>query len=250
MIHFYGFILGIAIVVGIYLVEFQAKKQKIELVGFNNLIWVVLIGGILGARVHHVITDYHLYQNSWLGIFKIWQGGLSIIGAVMGGVIAIGGWLRVVKRGGKLNLSTILDLSVFGLPVAQAIGRWGNFVNQELYGLPTNLPWGTYIQLSNRLPGFEIYSHFHPLFFYEMFLMLSFAGVVWFGQNFKLFSGFTIGSGRWFVFYVFYYSFIRFWLDFIRIDKIHFLSTVFSENQVLLLIVMIIICSYWIMKKQ
>ena len=262
MIHLYGFILGLAIVIGVYLIQLQAKKQNINLPGFDYLIWVVLLGGVIGARVYHVITDYYLYQDAFWDIFKIWQGGLGIIGAVIGGVIAVWGWLKINKSNQifgwlkinkinkQLNLLTILDLAVFGLPVAQAIGRWGNFFNQELYGLPTSLPWGIYIDFINRLPGYENFSHFHPLFFYEMVLMLVFAGLVWWMVRQERFSGFSIGSGKWFLFYIFYYSFIRFWLDFIRIDKMQFFNTGLCINQVFLIIVMIIMGRYWFRKKQ
>ena len=258
MIHLYGFILGLAIVIGIHLVTLQAKRQTINIPGLSNLVWVGLLGGILGARIYHVITDYNLYQHAFWDIFKIWQGGLSIIGAIMGGMIAIWSWTKINHlhqpnhhphpNHHQLSFKKILDLAVFGLPVAQAIGRLGNFINQELYGLPTTLPWGIYIQPLNRLPSYENFSHFHPLFLYEMIFMLVFAGGVWVLAKSKRFSGFSIGSGKLFFSYIFYYSFIRFWLDFIRIDKTHFLSTNFSINQIFLIILMMGVGSYWIIK--
>ncbi|MBU2543067.1 prolipoprotein diacylglyceryl transferase, partial [Patescibacteria group bacterium] len=95
MIHLYGFILGLAIAIGIHLVTLQAKRQTINIPGLSNLVWVGLLGGILGARIYHVITDYNLYQHAFWDIFKIWQGGLSIIGAIMGGMIAIWSWTKI-----------------------------------------------------------------------------------------------------------------------------------------------------------
>lgn len=175
---------------------------------------------------------------------------MSIIGGVMGGVLSTWGFLKFHPLGKKINLIIILDLSVFGLPVAQAIGRWGNFFNQELYGQPTQLPWGIYIEPTNRLIGYEQFSYFHPLFAYEMLLLLLFAGVVWINQRKQLVSGFGVGSGKLFFSYIFYYSFIRFCLDFIRIDKTHFFNTNLGFNQVFLLILMLIVGSYWLRKKQ
>ncbi|MBT4358893.1 MAG: prolipoprotein diacylglyceryl transferase, partial [Candidatus Pacebacteria bacterium] len=151
--------------------------------------------------------------------------------------------------GKKINLAMILDLSVFGLPVAQAIGRCGNFFNQELYGLPTQLPWKIYIEPAYRLIGYEQFSYFQPLFLYEMILMLLFAGGVWWGQKQSWLSGFSIGSGRLFYLYIYYYSFIRFWLDFIRIDKTHFFNTNLGLNQAFLLLVMVITICFLRKKK-
>jgi len=249
MIHVYGLMIGIAIVVGLWLMEIQVKKQQINTNDFYQLSWVILWGGMIGARLYHVVTDFSLYQNQLLDILKIWQGGMSIIGGVMGGVLSAGLFLKFNPLGKKVDLATILDLSVFGLPVAQAIGRWGNFFNQELYGVPTQLPWKIYIEPTFRLVGFEQFSYFHPLFFYEMVLLLLFAGVVWWGQKQVWFSGFNIGSGRLFSLYVFYYSFIRFWLDFIRIDKTQFFNTSLGLNQVILILVMVVVAGFWFKKK-
>jgi len=241
MIHFYGLMIGIAIIIGLWLVEIQAKKHQIDENNFYQLFGIILFGGIIGARFYHVITEFNFYQDQLWDVFKIWQGGMSIIGGVMGGVFSAWGFLKFHPLGKKTNLNTILDLSVFGLPVAQAIGRWGNFLNQELYGKPTQLPWKIYIEPANRLIGYGQFSYFHPLFFYEMILMLLFAVGVWLNHYRQLISGYSVGSGKLFLLYVFYYSFIRFWLDFIRIDKTHFFNTNLGLNQVFLIMVMMTI---------
>lgn len=248
MIHPYGLVIGIAIVMGLWLMEIQAKKQHLKADDFYSLSWVILLGGIIGARLYHVIMEFNLYQDQLWQILKVWQGGMSIIGGVMGGVLSLWAFLKLHYLGKKVKFLAILDLSIFGLPVAQAIGRWGNYFNQELYGTPTQLPWKIYIEPAFRLMGYEQWSYFHPLFFYEMILMLLFAGVVWWGQKMTWFSGFSSGSGKLFLSYVFYYSFIRFWLDFIRIDKTQFLNTNLGLNQVILLIIMAVIGIYGIRK--
>ena len=250
MIHPYGLIIGIAIVVGLWLVEIQAKRHQINLADLHQLFWVLLLGGVLGARFYHVMVEFSYYQNQLWDVFKIWQGGMSIIGGIMGGVLLARKFLKFHPLGKRINLITVLDLAVFGLPVAQAIGRWGNFFNQELYGLPTQIPWGIYIEPANRLIGYEHFSYFHPLFFYEMILMLLFAGWVWLNHYKQLVSGFSIGSGKLFILYVFYYSFIRFCLDFIRLDKTHFFNTNLGFNQVFLLLLMIMIGGYQLIKKR
>lgn len=260
MIHAYGFIIGVATVIGLQLMEIQLQKQQVNLDDFYSVFWPALVIGFVSARLYHVLTDFYLYRDSWLDIFKVWQGGLSIIGGVMGGVGSA--WLMIAwknrnlansKKNGvgklesqKLDFLVILDSVVFGLPVAQAVGRLGNYVNQELYGLPTQLPWKIYIQPLHRLVGFENVAYYHPLFLYEMVLLLGFAGWVWWRSRQQksikkdvkkqgVVSGFEVGSGRLFILYVFYYSFIRFWLDFIRLDKMNIFMNMLGFNQILLL---------------
>jgi len=122
-----------------------------------------------------------------------------------------------------------LDLGVVGLSIGQAIGRWGNYFNQELYGLPTSLPWGIYIRLENRLPGFENFTHFHPLFLYEsigcfaIFLILikktPILKIKYQISKTHIKNKKTPKRGSIFFQYLFLYSLMRFWLEFLRIDS-------------------------------
>jgi len=152
--HPYGLIIGIAVVTGITLAEKKALAHSVGQTEFWRMITWVIVGGVVGARLWHVLTDYYLYTNSLFDVFKIWQGGLSVLGAVAGGLI---GLLVAIKLSGQTFslLPKYLDLSIFGLPISQAIGRLGNWVNHELYGLPTNLPWAIRIPLQNRAVGYE-----------------------------------------------------------------------------------------------
>ena len=92
MIHFYGLMIGIAIIIGLWLVEIQAKKHQIDENNFYQLFGIILFGGIIGARFYHVITEFNFYQDQLWDVFKIWQGGMSIIGGVMGGVFSVWGF--------------------------------------------------------------------------------------------------------------------------------------------------------------
>lgn len=216
----YGLIVGIAAATGLLLMEFQAKKEDIDQDRFWQYIWVSLIGVVIGARLWHVATDFHLYQNNLIEAFYIWQGGMSILGAVLGGGLAA--WLLnfILPEEKRVSLKLLADISVFGLPIAQAIGRWGNFVNQELYGWPTSLPWGIFIAPENRVPGFEQYEMFHPLFAYEMLVTGLFGGAIWWlWYRSSVPKHMAIGTGRLFGWYVLYYSAARFILDFLRIEK-------------------------------
>lgn len=165
----YGLILGLSIVTGFGLIEKTALKY-LSPTQINHLSLVTLVAGILGARLYHVIDSWFLYQADPLSAFFIWQGGLSIIGGILGGLVGSYLYFRLSQQAELLLIW--LDIVALNLPLSQAIGRWGNYINQELYGLPTNLPWGILIKPENRLVGFEQFSHFQPLFAYESLLML------------------------------------------------------------------------------
>ncbi len=237
--HWYGLILGIAILVAL---EAMYRKAEEENISREELGWVSFVGvvaGILGARVYHVITDWYLYQHHFLQAFAIWQGGLGIPGAIAGG--ALGVWL--VLRGKKeLRFATLLDIAAFGLPFGQAVGRLGNWVNQELYGLPTQLPWAVAIDVTHRLPGYEQFTTFHPLFAYEAVVMVCFGVGFWSWAKLKgkrdLF--WQVGTGRYFVLYMCFYAALRFCLEFLRIDKSLFFGFALSVNQVVMACVFVI----------
>ena len=207
----------------------------------TNIIFYTVVLGILGARIYYVLFNFSYYKENLFDIFKIWEGGL----AIHGGIIFAGLFLIIYVKKKYIKPFRILDIMAVSLIIAQAIGRWGNFLNQELYGKPTQFPWKIYIEPVNRLIGYGQFSYFHPLFFYEMILMLLFAVGVWLNHYRQLISGYSVGSGKLFLLYVFYYSFIRFWLDFIRIDKAHFFNTNLGLNQVFLIMVMMTISIHY-----
>ena len=141
-------------------------------IAWDGLIWV-LVFGVVGARLYHVFTPSLSLQEqgittAWylthpLDLINTTRGGLGMPGAIMGGVFG----LYLFARRRKLPLGRLMDSAAPGVALAQAIGRWGNFVNQELYGPPTDLPWGIPIRPENRLSGYGAFERFHPLFLYE-----------------------------------------------------------------------------------
>lgn len=168
--------------------------------------------GIIGARLYHVITDHQLYFGPGkhpIEALYIWNGGLGIWGAVAAG--ALGMWL-VCRRHGA-SFAAMADALAPGLLVAQGIGRLGNWFNQELFGRPTNLPWGLEIDPAHRPPGYQQYSTFHPTFLYEMLWVFLVAAVLVF-----LDRRFRLGHGQVFMLYVVMYTFGRFWVESLRID--------------------------------
>jgi len=171
--------------------------------------------GLVGARLYHVLTsDQSHYFHHPVDALKIWQGGLGIWGGIAGG--ALGAWYVLRKHG--VAFAPFADALAPCLAVAQAVGRIGNYFNQELFGKPTTLPWGLEIDQEHRPDGYGGYATFHPTFLYELLWDLGVAGlVVWADRRFKL------GHGRAFALYVAAYCAGRFWIEALRIDDAHHL---------------------------
>jgi prolipoprotein diacylglyceryl transferase len=179
---------------------------------------MVVVGvpfGIVGARLYHVITDYQLYFGPGrqpLDALMIWQGGLGVWGAIAFGLL--GGYLVARRR--KIAFPAVLDAIAPAILVAQAIGRLGNWFNQELFGRPTTLPWALEIAPQYRPAGYSQFATFHPTFLYEMLWNLGAAVLlVWLDRRFRL------GHGKVFALYVMLYCAGRFWIEALRIDTVN-----------------------------
>jgi prolipoprotein diacylglyceryl transferase len=159
-----------------------------------------------------VATDNQLYRGHWVDALKIWDGGLGIWGGILGGVVV--GVLIARHRG--ISAPRLLDTVAPAIPLAQAIGRWGNWFNQELFGRPTRLPWGLRIDLANRPAGYERFTTFHPTFLYESLWDLVVVGIVLVAER-RL----RLRPGRLFAVYVAAYTFGRFFTEWLRIDPSH-----------------------------
>ena len=145
--------------------------------------WIV-IGGVVGARLYHVATDWEKFEGDWLRVLEIWHGGLSIWGVIVGGAIAV---FVVAPREAPRRAAACATRSSRASCVAQAIGRWGNWFNQELFGEPTTLPWGLEIDPAHRPPGFAEATTFHPTFLYESLYCLALAAVLlWVERRWRL----------------------------------------------------------------
>lgn len=169
-VYWYGILVVSGALLAGFVASLEAKRRGEDPDHVWNALLVCLVLGLIGARLYHVFSfpqggsrNWDFYRQNPIAILKIWEGGLGIYGAVIGGVIG----LYLYTRFTKLNFLRWLDIGAPGLILAQAIGRWGNFVNQELYGYPTDLPWGIYIAPRYRLPELEAYERFHPTFLYE-----------------------------------------------------------------------------------
>ncbi|NOZ04751.1 MAG: prolipoprotein diacylglyceryl transferase [Chloroflexi bacterium] len=171
--RWYGLLIMIGALAGAYVTTLEARRHGDDPDHVWNALLVCLILGLVGARLYHVFSSpqdsqigLRYYLNHPAEIIAVWQGGLGIFGAITGGLLG----LYLYTRYQKLSLLHWLDLAAPGLLLGQAIGRWGNFFNQELYGYPTTQPWGIPIDPAHRLPMFAslpIGTRFHPTFLYE-----------------------------------------------------------------------------------
>jgi prolipoprotein diacylglyceryl transferase len=216
-IHLYGLTLLVAIAACIWITgrRWVARDGDWDLV-YRCALWGVS-AGIVGARLYHLATSWEEVPDpKWRGVFEIWHGGLGVWGGVAAGVL-VGGF--VARRAGA-DVPLLMDCVAPGLLVAQAIGRLGNWWNQELYGKPTKLPWGLEIDPVHRVaPYFDTATRFHPTFLYELLWNLAAAGVLlWLGRRR------TIRPPGIFALYVALYCFGRFWVELLRVDEAHHIA--------------------------
>ncbi len=208
-LHWYGIFIALGIICAILYALYETRRRGESVDHILNMALIVVPMGIIGARLYHVIDYWEYYSQNLSAI--IGGQGLGIFGAVIGGAAGV----LIYTFWKKLPALRWMDIIAPGLILAQAIGRWGNYFNQELYGYPTDLPWGMFIDPVNRAAGYEAYSHFHPLFFYEsMWNLAGFAILAFISIKYgrKLLDG-EIVMG-----YIMYYSLGRFILEGMKID--------------------------------
>jgi prolipoprotein diacylglyceryl transferase len=206
------------IIVGIIVAVWLGNKRYVARGGapgtiLDIAIWAVPFG-IIGGRIYHVVTDWQLYfgpnGSGFGGAIRIWDGGLGIWGAVAFG--ALGAWIGARRLG--VALPPVADAIAPGIALAQAIGRFGNYFNQEIFGSPTELPWGLEISAENRPADYQEFLTFHPTFLYESLWLVGVALVViWADRRF------TLGHGRAFALYILLYTLGRGWIEALRIDS-------------------------------
>jgi prolipoprotein diacylglyceryl transferase len=206
---------ALCIIVGIVVAVWVGERRYVARGGrpgtvMDVAVWAVIFG-LVGGRLYHVLSDPELYFGAGrhpVDAFKVWNGGLGIWGAIsLGG---IGAWIGCRRAG--IRLPPYADAVAPGIVLAQAIGRWGNYFNQELFGKPTTLPWGIRIDAGREgtVPGAQAY---HPTFLYESLWDVGVAGlVVWADRRF------TLGRGRAFALYVMAYTAGRLWIEALRVD--------------------------------
>jgi phosphatidylglycerol:prolipoprotein diacylglycerol transferase len=242
LLRWNGLLIALGIATGALLTARKAKQLQYDPEVIYYLVLPLTIWGIIGARLWHILTPPHssvelglttqYYFSHPMDLIAFWIGGFGIPGAWIGGLFA----LYYFARKNKFSFLEMADILAPGLALAQAIGRLGNYFNQELYGLPTHLPWKIFIDPAYRLSGFETVNFYHPLFFYESLLnFVNMVFLLWLARRFKG----IIKTGDLFFAYLGFYSLIRLVLEFLRLDVS--LVNGFNINRIFFAIVFIFV---------
>ena len=228
-IKWYGFLISISLFLGLSLSKKLAEKRGINPRYVSNLVPYLIIGSIIGARLYYVIFEFRQFSGSYFYTFirifnlqfkipsflAIWEGGIAIHGALIGGFLSI----LIFCRKNKLPWKELLDIVLPSVILGQSIGRWGNFFNNEAFGIPTNLPWKLFIPFKYRPIEFIDSRYFHPTFLYESLwnLIIFFILIYIFRRQNKTYYS---KSGLITCTYMITYSFGRFWIESLRIDPL------------------------------
>src|SRR3990172_7114715 len=211
-IRWYGVLMAAAMALGLWLAYREARRRHLDPEQLLKAAELSLLGALVGARLYYVVFNLDYYTQFPQKIIAVWEGGLAIHGGILGGLL-IGGWYAWRKR---LPFLTYLDIVAPSLALGQAIGRWGNFFNEEAFGTPTTLPWKLYISPSHRPLAYAQYDFFHPTFLYES---------LWDFLIFLLLVGLfrrrlQTAPGALFLVYVGLYSLGRFFTEALRTDSL------------------------------
>lgn len=224
-IYWYGFFIVLGFFAAFAVLNFLIKKHQINKDDISNLVFYLFVFGLIGSRIYDVFLEWRYYLDHPLNIFKIWEGGLAIHGAIIAGALVIWYFIKNKKVRGLsgdviFDFLKISSLVVCVLSLAQAIGRWGNYFNQELFGRPTNLAWGIFISPENRPLQYFSEAFFHPTFLYEslgnlliFFVLFSIHYYIIKKSKLNFKNSFKIVA-----LYLIFYSLLRLSLEFIRID--------------------------------
>jgi len=209
----YGLMIALGVLAAVWLCgrRFEQRGVAKREVAGKIAIWAVT-AGVIGARLYHVATDWERFEGHWFDVVKVWQGGLGIPGGMFAGVVT---GVIVAKHYG-IRPADAVTCAAPALPLAQAIGRWGNWFNQELYGRATTLPWALEIDDEHLAPGYAHGTTFHPTFLYESLWNFGLCGfLLWFDNRWELRRGGLLGL------YVGGYGIGRLVVESLRIDPAH-----------------------------
>ena len=201
-LHWYGIIIAIGVVLGYLLATHDAKKRGLSADTMTDILIFGLPSAVVCARLYYVIFEFDEYKDDLLSVFKIWEGGIAIYGAIIGACIST----YIYCRKKNVSIKKAFDSGAFGLITGQAVGRWGNFVNAEAYGGETALPW--------RMELLDLGICVHPTFLYESLWNLGvLLTMLAFGKKQKF-------DGENFLLYITLYGFGRFWIEGLRTDSL------------------------------
>ena len=228
-IRWYGLLISISVVIGLFISKKLAKSRNINPQYISDILPSLIISSIIGARAYYVIFEWRQYSGENFftsfdlfnnvikipSLLAIWQGGIAIHGGLIGGFLCI----LFFCKSQNIHLKTFIDILIPSIILGQSIGRWGNFFNNEAFGIPTDLPWKLFIPIQNRPIEFINYQFFHPTFIYESlwnFFIFILLIIIFYQQNNKN----SVRPGFISCLYLIGYSFGRFWIEGLRIDPL------------------------------
>lgn len=228
-IRWYGLLIATGVLLGITLAHREAIRRGLDPDKLLNAIVVAVLAALAGARLYYVMLNWDYYGANPRKIVAVWEGGLAIQGGLIAGSLAT---ILYCWRA-MLSVRVTLDIMAPGIAIGQAIGRWGNFFNQEAFGVPTNLPWKLYIDPPHRPAQLAGYEYFHPTFLYESLLNLLVFVILWFGLRRRL----QERPGALTLCYLGLYSIGRFFVEGLRIDSLMLGDFLLGQIVSLLLVV-------------
>lgn len=230
-VRWYGVFIALAFLACYFIAEYLIKKSSLSFYHFHNLVFLILVFSIVFARLYFVILSWDYFKDHLSEIPKIWLGGQSIHGGILGSVLA--SFIYTKLR--KISFYSYIDIAAVIAPLGQAIGRWGNFFNNEAFGIPaSNIIFRLYIPHEYRPHGYFESQYFHPVFLYESFL--NFVIFVFLFRNYKFWRE---NKGRTFWTYLLSYSVVRFFLEFLRVDSIYLFPNIAYAHVVSIIIVLV-----------
>lgn len=215
--YWYGIIIATGILAGFFAAVWQAKRRGQNPEHLFDILFYALPAAIIGARAYYVLFSWEQYRDNPWEALAVWHGGLAIHGAIIAAVIV----MLIYTRHHKLGFWNWTDICAPSLILGQAIGRWGNFVNQEAFGAPSDLPWAIYIDYTHRPLGFEQYDYFHPTFLYESLWNFAVFILLQLLSKYQVKTG-RIVSGGITLSYFALYSLGRFFIEGLRMDSLMF----------------------------
>ena len=227
-VRWYGLLIATGVLLGTTLAHREAIRRGLDPDKLLNAIIVAVLAALIGARLYYVLFNWDYYAARPARIAAVWEGGLAIHGGLIAGFLAT---VLYCWRA-RVSLPVTFDLMAPGVAIGQSVGRWGNFFNQEAFGLPTDLPWKLYIDPAYRPAYLAGYEYFHPTFLYESLWNLLVFIILWFGLRKRL----QDRPGALMLCYLGLYSFGRFFVERLRIDSLMLCSFRAAQIVSLLLI--------------
>ena len=250
-LRWYSVMILTGLLAGIVLAQREAKRLGEDPAHVVNIAVLGAVAGLIGARTYHVVDKWNeVYVHDPIKVFYIWNGGIGIFGAIAGSALALAAYVWWVNRGARagkpgakpMNVLRWFDIGAPAFLLGQGIGRWGNFFNEELFGPPTDLPWGIPIDVANRPLQYLGDTHFHPLFLYESLLSLLGVVVILYVAR-RLADRLRVGDML--LMYFIWYPAERFVLEFLRTDNWKLSDVPVAQIVSTLLVVAAVLALVW-----